>query len=243
MAPDGKKKLGKRDGAKDILEYKDEGYLPEAMINFLAFIGWNPGDEREILSPSEFIEAFDITKVQKSGGGFNIEKLNWINREHIKNLTESEFLIKLDEHIPQDFKNKIGDKINKLVPLIKERIEKFSDIKNMIEMGDLDYFSDRPKYDAAKLIFKDSTKEAIVENLKHGYELIDGIKETDFTQDYIRETLMNNLDKDMRGPTLHPIRIALSGLDKSPDPFVISSILGKSETLERIKIAMELLAG
>ncbi|QQR76565.1 glutamate--tRNA ligase [Candidatus Nomurabacteria bacterium] len=243
MAPDGKKKLGKRDGAKDILEYKDEGYLPEAMINFLAFIGWNPGDEREILSPSEFIESFDITKVQKSGGGFNTEKLNWINREHMKSLTESEFLIKLDEHIPQDFKNKIGDKINKLVPLIKERIEKFSDIKNMIEIGDLDYFSDRPKYDATKLIFKYSTKEAIVENLKHGYELIDGIKDTEFTQDSIKETLMNNLDKDKRGPTLHPIRIALSGLDKSPDPFVISSILGKSETLERIKIAMELLAG
>ncbi len=236
MSPDGKKKLGKRDGAKDILDYKEEGYLPEAMINFLVFIGWNPGDEREIMTPGEFIEAFEIDKIQKSGGGFNIEKLNWINREHIKKLSDEEFLNKIQEYIPENFRSKIEKNIS---VLIKERVEKFSDIKNMFEKGELDYFFDRPKYDPSKLIFKDSTKESITENLKHGYDLLNSIEEKNFNLDFIKDTMMKSLEKEKRGPTLHPIRIALSGLDQSPDPFTISSILGKKETLERIQTAIE----
>ena len=132
MAEGGQKKLGKRDGAKDILEYRDEGYLPQAMMNFLAFIGWNPGDEREILTPAEFIEAFSLEKIQRSGGGYNVEKLNWINREHIKKLSLQE----QEENILKYFSDSIKkesefsiDRLNHLVPLILERIEKFGDVK------------------------------------------------------------------------------------------------------------------
>ena len=80
----GNKKLSKRDGAKDVLEYRTEGYVPETLVNFLAFLGWNPGDEREVLTSEEFIAVFDIDRVGRSGAQWNDEKLDWLNKEHLK---------------------------------------------------------------------------------------------------------------------------------------------------------------
>ena len=90
LADGGKKKLSKRDGAKDILDYAGEGYLPETIINFLALLGWNPGGEKEIWTKEELVQVFDIKKIQVSGAQWNEEKLNWMNREHIKLLPQEE---------------------------------------------------------------------------------------------------------------------------------------------------------
>jgi glutamyl-tRNA synthetase len=95
------KKLGKRDGAKDILEYRSEGYLPETMMNFLALIGWNPGTEQELFSKEELIEAFDITKIQKSGGAFNEEKLLWMNKEYLQKMKPSDFFEYVKKALPE----------------------------------------------------------------------------------------------------------------------------------------------
>ncbi|MEI6479014.1 MAG: glutamate--tRNA ligase, partial [bacterium] len=134
LGPDGKKKLSKRDGAKDILAYRDEGYIPEAVMNFLVFIGWNPGDEKEILSPEEFIEEFSIEKIQKAPAKFNEEKLAWINKEYIKKLSDEEIIKELYTYLPKEFTS--NKNIEKLAPIVKERINQFSDIKSLYDDGE-----------------------------------------------------------------------------------------------------------
>jgi glutamyl-tRNA synthetase len=247
MGPDGKKKLGKRDGAKDVLEYKKEGYLPEAMINFLAFIGWNPGDEREILSKQELIEVFDIKGIHISGGKFNEEKLNWINREYLKKMDfESQCNYILD-FIPETIKSLSSfnkDLAKKITPIIMDRICCGKDIYNMFESKELDYFFQEPNYDLNNLFFKSSKIEtsnkyqilaSYLENVKN---LLENINNNEFTKDNIKNSIWEYAEQVGRGDILWPLRYSLSGLDKSPDPFLLSEILGKEITLKRILFAI-----
>ena len=237
MGPDGKKKLGKRDGAKDFLEYKKEGYLPSAMINFLAFIGWNPGTEKEILTPEEFIELFDLKQIHISGGSFNEDKLNWINKEHIKLLPENDLEKYVFEWLPKELQ------IKKIVPIIAERIYKFGEIKDMVEKGELDFFYKEPSYDKEKLIYKDTAKEIILKNLINVVDQFSKIEELKFDKNEVRTCLdVISLETGKKGELLHPVRLALSGLEKSPDPFIISEILGKEETISRLNKAILLLS-
>ena len=140
MASDGKKKLGKRDGAKDILEYRNEGYLPETMFNFLAFLGWNPGDDREILSKEELVRDFDITRVGKSGAHFNDKKLNWMNLEYLKKMPYEDKEKYIEKYSPEQIKKIIkNDKtyLSKITPILMERIFKGADIEE--EFKDYNY--------------------------------------------------------------------------------------------------------
>jgi glutamyl-tRNA synthetase len=232
LAPDGKKKLGKRDGAKDVLEYRKEGYLPEAIVNFLAFLGWNPGDEREIFTMAELIEAFDLSRIGHAGAQMNLEKLDWVNKEHLKKLSVAELKNKIFEYLPEKLKNE------KLVPLIIERISKFEEIKEMVQRGEWDFFYKKPEYSKEKLIYKNSPPEKISINLKKAFEKLSSLKEEEFLAPKIKEILLEVAELDNRGELLHPVRWALSGLEKSPDPFIIAEILGKNETLSRLQKAI-----
>lgn len=235
MGPDGKKKLGKRDGAKDVMEYKNEGYLPEAMLNFLAFIGWNPGDEKEIFTKGELIKSFDIKGIHISGGKFNEEKLNWINKEHLKLLPDKDLENYIFSYLPKELQ------IQKIVPLILERISKASDIQQMIDNNELSFFFKSPEYKKEGLIFKNTDPNKIKSNLEEVLSVFESIGEEIFTKENIKDKLMSLSDsKENRGEVLHPLRFALSGLDKSPDPFTIADILGKDETISRIKNAISL---
>jgi len=127
----------------------------------------------------------------------------------------------------------------KIVPLILERISKWGDIKDMVARGELDFFFKAPNYPKEKLIYKNTTLEKIKNNLKLATEALGELSEKDFTIENIKNVLMLIADKlDSRGELLHPIRFALSGLDKSPDPFIIASIIGKNETLSRLQKAV-----
>ncbi|MFZ3015404.1 MAG: glutamate--tRNA ligase [Minisyncoccia bacterium] len=233
MGKDGNKKLGKRDGAKDALEYKNEGYLPEAMINFLALLGWHPSDDKEIFTIQELIDVFDVERIQKSGAQWNDEKLDWINKEHIKKLSVENLEKNIFEYLPGEMRNP------KIIPVILERISKFGDIQKMIERGELDFFFNTPKYEKEKLIFKNVSADKISSNLQQAVNSLEKIKESDFTAENVKKTLMQVAENlESRGELLHPIRFALSGLDKSPDPFIISDILGKNETISRIQKAI-----
>ena len=245
MAEGGKKKLGKRDGAKDILEYRNEGYLPNAMMNFLAFIGWNPGDEREILTPQEFIEAFSLEKIQRSGGGYNIDKLNWINREHIKLLSleeqEKNILKYFTDAIKSESEFSI-ERLNSLVPLVIERIEKFSDVATMVTNGELNYFFEIPHLIAEKLNFKETTNTETKQHLEILSKLLENISNDSWNIDTIKIEAMNYADTlAKRGMILHPFRYSLSGAEHSPDPFTIANIIGKDETIARISKAISIL--
>ena len=233
MGEGGNKKLSKRDGAKDILEYKNEGYLPEAVVNFLALLGWNPGDDREIFTIDELIKTFDISRVGHSGAQWNDNKLDWINKEHIKKLSVEELKNNIFKYLPNELK------IEKLVPIITERISKWGDIGGIIERGELNYFYKQPEYSKEKLLYKNTFSEKISENLKEAVNALEKINEKDFTNENIKNVLMQIADKlENRGELLHPVRYALSGLDKSPDPFIIAEILGKNETLSRLQKAI-----
>ncbi|MEK7588628.1 MAG: glutamate--tRNA ligase [Patescibacteria group bacterium] len=233
LADGGNKKLGKRDGAKDILDYKKEGYLPDAMVNFLALLGWNPGGEKEIFTKEELINIFDISRIQNSGAQMNLEKLEWMNKEHIKLLPHEEIEKNILAWLPEDKKDP------KLIPVIIDRISKWSDVTIMCEAGELDLFFKTPEYDKTKLLFKALPIERITENLKKAIASIEEIPENDFNLENIKNKLMSIAETlESRGELLHPVRYALSGQDKSPDPFIIASILGKNETLQRLQKAI-----
>jgi glutamyl-tRNA synthetase len=240
MGKNGNKKLSKRDGAKDILEYKNEGYLASAIINFLALLGWNPGTDKEIFTIDELIDTFDISRVGHSGAQWNDEKLDWINKEHIKKLNSEELKNNIFEYLPEELKDSLpAGRQEKIIPIIVERISKWNDIKIMVEKRELDFFYKMPELIKEKLVYKNITLSKISENLKIALSALEKIEEKDFNQENIKNILMEEANKlESRGELLHPVRYALSGLEKSPDPFVIASIIGKNETLSRIQKAI-----
>jgi len=168
LAPD-RSKLSGRHGAVSVIEYKKQGYLPEAIVNYLALLGLNPGNDVEIFSMQELIEKFNIDKVQKSGAIFNVEKLNWVNKEWIKKLPKAKLCDSILEFVPQKIKENLKNNqelFRKLIPIITERIHTFGEIRAMAESGELDYYFDEPVYPKEKLIWKESSAETAKTNLE-----------------------------------------------------------------------------
>lgn len=235
LAPD-KTKMSKRKGAIPVVDYLDMGYLPAALLNAICLCGWNPGTEQEIFSREELEKIFDLEKVQKSGAVFGEDKLNWFNREYIKLLSQEEFWSYANTWIPE--KHKSFEILKKLESIIRDRIEKFKDLKDMFEQGELDYFFDAPKVDDNILAWKDSTLPKAHEYLKEISTLIEKLE--DWNYESIKEVIWPYAEKEGRGHVLWPMRVALSGKEKSPDPFELASILGKTETIKRINSAIVL---
>ncbi len=245
LGPGGSKKLSKRDGAKDALEYGEEGYLPEAIVNFLALLGWNPGDDREIFSREELIEAFDISRVQRSGAQLNVEKLNWINREHMKKLSLEQQEEWISKFLPENITTAAGfttERLHEIVPTIMERIEKFGDVTTMADAGELGFFFVDPTLDAALLNFKGIEPAETKEHLQQCLKILKAIGEEVWNIDTIKAGVMTYADVlPKRGPALHPLRYSLSGREKSPDPFTIAGVIGKADTIARVTKAIELI--
>ncbi len=244
LAEGGKKKLGKRDGAKDILEYRTEGYLPDAMINFLAFLGWNPGDDREVMTREELIASFDISRIQRAGAQLNEEKLAWLNHEHIKKLSAEEQGAWVETFLPASIKEQASYSkafLAKITPIITERIEKFADIGTMAQAGEFDYYFMQPSYESASLVWKTETPEGTKTHLTQAITLLTTLSEDSWNKDTIKDVLWPYAESVGRGNILWPMRFSLSGKDKSPDPFTLAGILGKTTTLERLNHALTVL--
>lgn len=239
LGADGKKKLSKRDGDVAILDYREKGYLPEAMMNFLAFIGWNPGGEKEIFNTQELVDLFDLTKVQKGPAGYNIDKLNWINKEHIKTLSRDEqcaAVMPYVEHLDH-FDTEVFDRA---FDTILERLNVWSDMATMIEEGEIQYFFSPQKYETGNLVWKKSDAQHALEHLQAVRTQIE-----EYTGAWIagalKDLLWEYAEEHGKGDVLWPLRYALSGRDRSPDPFVLLFILGKEESSQRIVTAIDLL--
>jgi glutamyl-tRNA synthetase len=237
LRSDRTKKLGKRDGAKDVLDYKKEGYLPQAMLNYLALIGWNPGTDQEIFSLQEMIEQFMPNRIQKSGAIANEEKLDWINREHIKRLSSEEFWSNAAPFIPSWITESDQENLKKIEQLLRDRIEKFSDIQTLFDTGELDYFFKTPIVDEKMLVWKalKEDPEGLAKTkgyLTHVQEVLQSVD--DWNVDALKDALMPYAEQEGKGNVLWPLRVTLSGKEKSPDPFELASILGKEVTLGRI---------
>jgi len=236
-----KKKMSKRDGAVSVLEYKLEGYLPESLVNFMAFLGWNPGTERENYSMKNLIKDFNIKKIQKSGAIFDIQKLESINSFYIRQKPIEEltnlcipYLIK-DNLINQDSIDK--EKLQKIISLYQKRLKKISEISELISF----FFQDF-EYDKELLKWKGMTNEEVLSSLNKSKELLLEIENDNFNKKNLTEILLKEA-KDFgitigrendRGCLLWPLRVALTGKENSAGPFEIADVLGKEKTIKRI---------
>jgi glutamyl-tRNA synthetase len=243
LKDDRTKKLGKRDGAKDILEYRNEGYLPEAMINFLALIGWNPGTEQEIFTKEELIQAFDINKIQKAGGAFNQDKLDWMNKEHLKKLDENDVLKQVSSRLEKQGLTGEQNFVKKVSKIILDHISKWSDIDTMAGAGELSFYFALPVYDASLLSWKGDSLDTSKKHLEWVKEKLSTVSEDVFENpDKVKELIFDYATEQGRGNVLWPLRVALSGRDKSPDPFTLCYIFGKTETINRVANAISKLS-
>ncbi len=256
LGAEGTKKLGKRDGSKDILDYKREGYLPEAMMNYLAFIGWNPGGEKEIFSKEEFLQAFSLSGVHTSGGKASEEKLNWFNKKHLDLLSDDDFYSKAEPFVSEKLRSQpsFASRFRKIVsngpdgvPVLRERITHFGDISRLEEEGNLSFYFETPSYDVNLLLCPEKQRKGkenitlqdlvpVLEELKN---IISNADDATISTISITDIIMPYADKEGRGFVLWPLRIALYGKEVSPDPFTMISIIGKEEALARLIAAIE----
>lgn len=238
LAPD-KTKMSKRKGAIPVIEYLHRGYLPAALLNTICLCGWNPGTEQEIFSRAELEQLFDLDKVQKAGAVFNEEKLNWFNREYMKKLSFAELKSGIMKFLPLEFTNLSESMMDKLIPVIAERINYFGDVVNMINDGELGYYISAPEIDLEKISWKGEGNDKAKIHLEKAVELLQTISEADWNSKSVKESIWNYAEQVGRGNVLWPIRFALSGRDKSPDPFTLADILGRDEAIQRLQSAVE----
>ncbi len=244
LAPD-RSKMSKRHGATAIEDYFAEGFLPEAIINYLALLGWNSGTDKEIYTLEELVEIFNISQVQKSGAVFDKQKFRWINRQHLDLLSEEDYRTKVLEFLPSRVKelaNFNDERFSKLLPVIRERAEIFGDVTTAGEVGEYDFAFDAPDVPVEMLAWKkDNSIKDVLPRLEKLISLLDN---ADFsTTENIKSAVWDFAEKEGRGEVLWPMRVALTGLEKSPDPFTVAYIIGAVDTKERLKAAYDKIKG
>ncbi len=243
LAPD-KSKLSKRHGATAATDYRALGYLPEAMINFLAFIGWNPGGEQELFTKEKLITLFDLHQVQKGGGVFNIDKLKWFNKEYLHKKSFDEQKAYLAD-VRSFFENLCecafsDEHWDKCVPLIIERISVKSDVEELFRTkGEFVYLFKRPdEYSRDDIFWKKDTPERSRDVLIELHKKITAY-EGDWTKESLQNFFMPYAEEQGKGSVLWPLRYALSGKRESVDPFTLLYVLEKTESLARIASAVQ----
>jgi glutamyl-tRNA synthetase len=232
LAPD-KSKMSKRKGAVPVIEYLEKGYLPTALLNAICLCGWNPGTEQEVFLRDELEQIFDLDKVQKSGAIFNEEKLNWFNREYIKKLSHDEKKTWIMKFLPESLQTLSSGTIDKLIPIIIERIDYFGQITEFAAMGEYDYYLHDPEFAIEKIVWKTDGIDIAKQHLTHVRNILDQYT-GEWNADAVKSVIWQYAESVGRGSVLWPLRYVLSGKDKSPDPFVLADILGKEIVLRRL---------
>ncbi len=234
-------KLSKRSGATSVMDYRNEGFLPEALVNYLALLGWSAGDDREDFSLAELVEAFSLEGVHKSSAAWNREKLLSVNQRWMRKLSADDFIARGNLEATNT------DTLRKIVPLLKERARTFGEARAMLS-GELVCFFIEPSPNRTTLIAKEPidrpgmTKTALESLCKALEALQEGL-----SPEAVKEALMPFADveetrgKGGRGAMLWPLRYALSGAERSPDPFTLISVLGVPEAVSRIRKAIAIL--
>jgi nondiscriminating glutamyl-tRNA synthetase len=228
-------KLSKRQGDVSVAEILAKGYLPEALVNFVALLGWNPTADREIYTHDELAKMFDLAKVNKAGAMVNYEKLDWLNAGYIKALPEDDYLTQAQTQI----KTEINDAnfLDRCLLLVRDRVVKLPDVAVLTEF----FFKDKLDYDKVSLGWKKQAKDEIVLRLKALKDLVQDAKEADVLKVEVMEKKIKKLIESQswgNGDTLWPLRAALSGAEKSPGPFELLAAYGKERALVRINDAL-----
>lgn len=244
LAPD-RSKMSKRFGATAVAAYRAAGYLPEALLNFVAFLGWNPGGEEEIFSLPELIQKFSADRIRKSGAIFNEKRLDWFNGQFIRRLTSDEFLKSVEPFFDRRAIAKTqypwrDDEIAAILLSEQSRIRRLNEIVDNVAL----YFNGEPPgYDPALLSWQQGMAPAAIKvALERCRTILEGIAETRWLKADIEAALLPVAGeyKD-RGELLWPLRVALTGRKQSPGPFEVSALLGKARTLARLDQAINLL--
>ncbi|MES2994938.1 MAG: glutamate--tRNA ligase family protein [Patescibacteria group bacterium] len=234
-------KLSKRNGATSLIEYRDEGFLPEAIVNYLALLGWNPGGNEEHYSLDDLVRLFDLDGVQKGGAVWDREKLLSVNQRWMRTLSDEEFLTRAG------FEGYDREMLKKAAPLLKERARTLTEAKAMLE-GELSGLFRAPELIRETLVAKEPVERGGA--TKSALEAVLGLLEAlagDVTAESAKEALMPLADaeeakgKGGRGSVLWPLRYALSGQEKSPDPFTLVAVLGVHEAASRVRTALDIL--
>ncbi len=237
MAMDGKKKLGKRDGAKDILEYATDGYLPEAMANFLATLGWNDGTEQEVFTVAELIEKFSLTRVQKSPARFDERRLLWLNGQHIRQLSIDDLLQRCKPFWPDAALEAPDSYRREVLGLVQDRLKTLADLPIITR-----YFFEEPTPDWAMIgdnkQFKKLSRQDLVELLQQTKTVLEA--STDFTAESLQQTLNTLLESTGEKPGIlfSIIRLAVSWAPFSPALPDTLALIGKERTLRRLEQAI-----
>lgn len=239
-----KQKLSKRHGDVSVTDFQEKGYLPEALVNFIAFLGWNPGTEKELFTLAELEQAFSLEQVSKAAAVFNLEKLNWYNQQYIRalpieRLTELCLPYLLKAEIIK--KEQSLDKnyvlwVQKVINLVRDRLATLAEVGEAVAF----LFAPSLEYDGSMLVWKKSTKEEASTALEALYEFLDTVSESTWEDTANLNAKIGEWIKEngySTGSVLWPMRVALSGLEHSPGPFEIACTLGKHRSLERLATA------
>ncbi len=239
LNPD-KSKLSKRQGDVATEDYLNKGYLPEALINFVALLGWNPKTEQEIFTFQELVEQFDLSKVNKSGAIFDINKLDWINSQYIRRMAVGELAQKLKpfwQAVGTDTSKYSDDYLTAIAKLEQERLKKLSEIGESTK-----YFFERLDYAGETLIWKKADAAVTKKVLQDLHTLLEA--QTDLSQEHLDSQIKNYIATSGldNGTVYWPLRMALTGMQKSPPPVEVAATLalgpGKAEILQRLAIAI-----
>lgn len=238
LNPD-RSKMSKRFGDTALSEYRAKGYLPDAMVNFLALLSWHPKDDREIMGRDELVELFDIARVQKAGAVFNQDKLNWLNREYLKKMSDREIA---DMLVPMAQEEKIEVDIDTLSKIVAVARGRASTLRDFLD-GSAFFFS-LPDYAPKMLVWQKapSPKSTIAAVLTEAGDMLGKLAPGDFDRETLLAAVNGIVHERQKGEVFWPLRVALSGQASSPDPIDIMVVLGKQESLRRIGLAAQKLA-
>lgn len=232
-------KLSKRQGDVAAEDFIKQGYLPEALLNFLAMLGWNTGDTKELYSMDELIKEFSIDRIQKSGAVLEREKLDWLQGQWMRKMPLNEFAERIKPLVVEQHPAAADDAdFLKKAELIQERITFFKEAPEM-----LSYYYSEPTVDKELMANKKQkvSEEMLPELLQVLTETLEPISEADWTEENLHEILFAKAEEKelKRGQILWPLRAALTGLPFSPGAFEVAAALGKETTMKRLQVAAE----
>lgn len=232
MGPDGKKKLSKRDGAKDVLDYLRDGYLPEALVSFIATLGWNDGSTQEVFTRDELLEKFSLDRVQKSGARFDEQRLLWVNGHFIRELSSDKLYDLCKEHLPDEAATFDEEYRRSVIALVQERLKYFKELPELTRFFFGDLPVDMNLIDGNKQLkkFEHSELKTLLETVKVNLE------QSDFSTEDLTTRLNDLLEQTGQKPGVlfSLIRIATTQAPSSPGLAETLAILGKDRSLTRI---------
>ncbi len=246
LGPDGKKKLSKRDGGASVDDFLKEGYLKESLINFFVLLGWNPGggSTQEIFSLEELEKTFDINGLHKAGAVLDRKKLDWMNSEYIKKLSSDDLYTRIKEGgwLEKDFikcapeEMQSEDYLKKVLIVEQERLSRLS----LFGEENPFFFVSDLEYERSLLHWKTNTDEETLEALQKAQSILENFSDAEWEDKQYIEVALMEAAGEKRGDFLWPLRVALTGAQRSPSPFEVLYVLGKESSLLRLHQAIQL---